>query len=273
MSKTLKTSRGDTLIEVVLGFAIFSTVAAFSIAIMNSSLTGAEASLELTLARNEIDSQAETLRYIHNSFLNDRNYESSNQPYRNLWIAIRSLATNDTDDVPRLSGIADCGKLYDIGTGYGSGAIFNISSTSNTAKAFALNTRKISTSSDQTSPDFYGNTLITATNTVGISERRFFAPTLYPRIVYTNGTDTTDDSLAEDELSDTITPTLPYDRVARVEGIWDVIVKENVAAGQPTTFYDFHIYTCWFPPGAKRPTTIGTIVRLYNPEYIEESYF
>ncbi|MBQ8992261.1 type II secretion system protein [Candidatus Saccharibacteria bacterium] len=268
MSKVLKSRRGDTLIEVVLGFAIFSTVAAFTIAIMNSSLTNAEAALELTLARNEIDAQAETLRFVHNSFLNDRNYESSNQPYRNLWIAIRKLATADASRVPRLSDSAqDCGALYNDGTGLGTGSIYNISSSASpSARAFVLNTRKLQTTGD------FDTTLITADNSSS-STMLFYNSTLNPRLVYTNGENTTDDTLLGSELDDEVTTTPAYDTVARVEGIWDVAVKENVASDELSRFYDFHVYTCWFPPGAKRPTTIGTIIRLYNPEYIEESYF
>ena len=43
--------RGDTLIEVVLAFAMFALVAVISIGAMNNSISGGEADLELPLAR------------------------------------------------------------------------------------------------------------------------------------------------------------------------------------------------------------------------------
>ena len=79
------TKRGDTLIEVVLSFVIFSLVAAISLAIMHAGISGAESSIELTLARVEIDAQSETVRFIQESFANDR-------AYTDLWHAITKRA-------------------------------------------------------------------------------------------------------------------------------------------------------------------------------------
>jgi len=64
----LKT-RGDTLIEVLFAITIFSLVAVGSLAIMNQGSDTAQRALEITLVRNEVDAQAETLRFLNSSFI------------------------------------------------------------------------------------------------------------------------------------------------------------------------------------------------------------
>lgn len=49
-----------------------------------------------------------------------------------------------------------------------------------------------------------------------------------------------------------------------------IAVRDDTAGTAETPeFFDFHIRTCWYAPGVKRPSTIATIVRLYNPELTE----
>ena len=62
-------SRGDTLIEVLFAVTIFSLVAVGGISIMNQGTAAAQRSLEITLVRQQIDSQAETLRFLNASFV------------------------------------------------------------------------------------------------------------------------------------------------------------------------------------------------------------
>jgi len=59
---------GDTLIEVLFAVAIFSLVAVGGLSIMNQGLSTAQRSLEITLVRQEINSQAETLRFLNASY-------------------------------------------------------------------------------------------------------------------------------------------------------------------------------------------------------------
>jgi type II secretory pathway pseudopilin PulG len=61
--------RGDTIIEVLFAITVFSLLAVGSIAIMNQGTAAAQRSLELTLVRQQIDSQAEALRYIQTSYV------------------------------------------------------------------------------------------------------------------------------------------------------------------------------------------------------------
>ncbi len=70
-----------------------------------------------------------------------------------------------------------------------------------------------------------------------------------------------------------------YRTVAGVEGIWIIAVQSesggtyiDSATGAYAfhpEYYDFYIRTCWYKPTQDYPTTIGTIVRLYNPEIME----
>lgn len=61
--------KGDTLIEVLFAVTVFSLVAVGSISIMNQGTSIAQRSLEITLVSQEIDAQAETLRFVHDSYI------------------------------------------------------------------------------------------------------------------------------------------------------------------------------------------------------------
>jgi len=59
--------KGDTIIEVVLAFAIFSAAAVGTIALISSGLATTQRNLEITLVRQQIDSQAELLRFARDT--------------------------------------------------------------------------------------------------------------------------------------------------------------------------------------------------------------
>lgn len=61
--------RGDTLIEVLFAVTVFSLVAVGGLGIMSQGTTTAQRALEITLVRQEIDAQAETLRFMHDSYV------------------------------------------------------------------------------------------------------------------------------------------------------------------------------------------------------------
>lgn len=61
--------RGDTLIEVLFAVTIFSLVAVGGLAIMSQGTTTSQRALEITLVRQEIDAQAEALRFMHDSYV------------------------------------------------------------------------------------------------------------------------------------------------------------------------------------------------------------
>ena len=61
--------KGDTLVEVSLAIGIFSMVAIAAVSVINGSTNGAQASLESTITREEIDGQAEALRFIQSAYV------------------------------------------------------------------------------------------------------------------------------------------------------------------------------------------------------------
>lgn len=59
--------RGDTIVEVLISFAVFATLAIGTTTIMSRSLAMAEQGLETTLVRQQIDAQADLLRYARDT--------------------------------------------------------------------------------------------------------------------------------------------------------------------------------------------------------------
>lgn len=61
--------QGDTIVEVLFAVVVFAMVAVGSMAIMNQGIASAQRSLEITLVRQQIDAQAEAIRYIHKAYV------------------------------------------------------------------------------------------------------------------------------------------------------------------------------------------------------------
>ncbi|NTW62089.1 type II secretion system protein [Candidatus Saccharibacteria bacterium] len=74
-------NRGDTIVEVMFALAIFSLVAVGSLSIMNQGAATAQRALEITLVRNEIDAQAEALRFLNSSYI--ANFQRGSASYTN----------------------------------------------------------------------------------------------------------------------------------------------------------------------------------------------
>lgn len=246
--------KGDTIIEVVFAIAAFSFVSVVSIAVMNQSVETAQSTLEVTMARNEIDAQSEAIRFIHNSFLSEREYENAKQVYRDLWKRLSDSnltggLSNDSNNVPDLN-YSSCSQPYSSSQPNNIAAVHG----------FILNTRLID-------PTNTSNTIVPYSQSV------FAEPTLYPRLIYSatgnlNGDQNSDNGV----LITGKTTGQKYRTIARVEGIWVVSVAGINATGVYSDipeYYDFHIRTCWYAPGNNNPSTIGTIIRLYNPELVE----
>lgn len=70
--------RGDTLIEVLFATTVFSLVAVGALSIMNQGTAMAQRALEIGLVRQQIDAQAEALRYLNQAYVND--YGKRGQP-------------------------------------------------------------------------------------------------------------------------------------------------------------------------------------------------
>lgn len=91
-------NRGDTLIEVLFAVAVFSFIAVGGLSIMNQGMATSQRALEISLVRNEIDSQAETLRFLNASYVSAYqtgvNY-SADTPAGQWSIITSNLATTD----------------------------------------------------------------------------------------------------------------------------------------------------------------------------------
>jgi type II secretory pathway pseudopilin PulG len=273
------TKRGDTLIEVALSIAVFSFVSLITLQLMDRDIAILQGTLETEMARNEIDAQAEALRYIHNAYLSERELASSDREYQKLWQklsrgsayagveALNNGLVNEAADISKFSAV-ECKSFYETPKPNEAHSLF-------ADKAFVINTRKID-------PANVKGTIIQSAG-VDATPDAFKEASLYPRIIYTNdgGSNPTTinfdpESLTEIYPSGSSDPTLAiqqtktlYDRVARAEGVWVIAVKQQTEAGKSPEFYDFHIRTCWYKPGQRHSSTIATTIRLYNPEYVE----
>ena len=261
--------RGDTLVEVVFAIAVFALVSVLALNIMSAGLRSAEASMEVAQTRSEIDAQAESLRFIHGAFTLERELVVTKQQYRNLWLKLSSDTTststpgmaNDPDQLPNLS-VNTCDEIYNGGEK----SIFKSSLV-----AFIMNTREI----DPEDASLTGtvpldlNNIVVSTKT---NRDAFTAATVYPRVIYSNRPNSTESGNNSD---DQLYETSDYRYVAAAEGIYIIAVRDKTQNASSSTsrpeFYDFHIRACWVNSNGSRPTTIGTIIRLYNPEIVESA--
>ena len=86
--KPLISRRGDTIIEVTFCFVVFILVSAISVSMMNRSYAKIQNSLQITTVRNEIDAQAEALRFIHDSYISPNNPTPKQYFHYNLQLTL-----------------------------------------------------------------------------------------------------------------------------------------------------------------------------------------
>ena len=248
---------GDTLVEVTLAVGIFSMVAIAVVSVVSGSISDAQGALELTVTREEIDSQAEALRFIHGAYVSaiqsdassaDRSsaYAANRSKYQLLWRAITERANGNVLLQPLTDSCADYNNAKRSGQIEDAGALTQ-------QKAFAIDTKNLGASI--TEENNASSIIITPTED---EESLFKEASTYPRLVY-------DDSDAADLLDNETTT-----KLTAVEGIHIVAVsdKTNNQDGKGN-YYDFYIRTCWYGVGATTPSTISTVVRLYDPEAIK----
>ncbi|MBR3172583.1 hypothetical protein IKF21_01535 [Candidatus Saccharibacteria bacterium] len=248
--------RGDTLIEVTLAVGIFSMIAIAITAVMSSGTSGAQASLETTLTREEIDTQAEALRFIQTAYAVDR--DAADKRFPNLWDQIKTHAIkigdiNEENQPGILQYSPDsCKELY--------------SNPRIADAAFVINPRKLGTFTSDTSNKSTG------VKSVYISRKeqssKFANATTYPRLIFginKNNNEGLDNSM----ISGTT-----YDALFHAEGIYVIAVKDADTThlinttGNKSAYYDFYIRTCWYGTDANEPSTISTVIRLYDPDAI-----
>lgn len=277
-----KIKHGDTIVEVCICVAIFAIVCIVTIGMMNNGLNLAQRSLEVTMARTAIDSQAEALRFIHNNYLSERNYANDVSlstgtaslevsQFKKIWERIKDYSRDPSsirngeyvshpfsvEQFVDANGNVSCGDAMKDQADYFS--------------AFIVNPRLIV-------PDLgasYRGVSYTDMSSTGIIDNMIFraksgnmfkeAP-LYPRIIYRrqNGISNSDVDNLKGENTDL------FQFINTVEGLWVVSVHENSADINRSEYFDFYIRTCWTPVGSSNVSTITTVIRLYNPETIQE---
>ena len=248
MHKLSGFKRGDTLIEVMLSVAIFGMVTVGSIQLMNRGVATAQGNLETSMARNEIDAQAEALRFIHKAYTTNRSNNSN--PYTILWgqITTRAVSFNDLPD--DFFSSYNGGSCTNNSGGYSDSIIMN-------GKSFIINPRYFNNL--PTHKNDY--TTQTGTNVLSIYNAtggNLTPAETYPRLIYTDE--------STNPLSDQAIANEKNQRFATAEGIWVTAVKQETALGVPPNYYDFYIRTCWSNISGHGSTTISSIVRLYNPD-------
>ncbi len=102
-------SRGDTLIEVLFAITIFSLVAVGGISIMNQGAATSQRALEISMVRNEMDAQAETLRFLNASYV--AAYQKGIANYTGAaaqWKLIKTNTASVTNSSDFGAGVATC---------------------------------------------------------------------------------------------------------------------------------------------------------------------
>lgn len=258
--------RGDTLVEVLFAIAVFALVSVLALNIMSSGLRSAEASMEVAQTRSEIDAQSEALRFIHNAFTLERELPVESQQYRNLWLKLTSDSSsategmaNDPINLPDLN-VNSCSQIYDGGNK----SIFKSGLT-----AFIMNTREI----DPLDYSLTGSKINLKRIVVSTKNNKnlFRATQIYPRVIYSKKANSSTGDNSDTELYESS----DYRYVGAAEGIYIIAVRDKTKNASTTSsipeFFDFHIRACWTGPSQNLPTTIGTIIRLYNPEIVESA--
>ena len=109
-------AKGDTLIEVLIAVTIFSLVAVGGLSVMNQGASTAQRALEITLVRQEVDAQAETLRYLNASYiaayqpgLTASDYSVRGYNLASRWVDLREKIANNKMGVSEF-GLTNSGK-------------------------------------------------------------------------------------------------------------------------------------------------------------------
>lgn len=265
--------KGDTLIEVTLAVGIFSMIAIAVVSVMNSGTSGAQTALEATLTREEIDAQAEALRFIQNSAA------TGDARYQALWKKITGNAidfsgtTYDSDAEQSITQFAPitCDSLYDNNENNYSAAIGQ--------KAFIVNTHGLGNFSnedftkltDTEEDQAINNIFVTVEGHLG-EESIFSEASTYPHLIFKESS-TSDSNSDSDSDSGVLSDETNYDQLSKAEGIYIVAIKDkegtNIGEGKKSAFIDFYIRTCWYGSNDQTPSTISTIIRLHDPNVME----
>lgn len=99
---------GDTIIEVLIAVSVFSLLAVGAISIMNQGINTAQKALEITQVRQQIDAQAEALRYVHYNYVMSLSGTPGGDPASAQWVEIGKKAGDSVTDFSRNGGAPTC---------------------------------------------------------------------------------------------------------------------------------------------------------------------
>lgn len=221
-----KEPRGDTLIEVIFAITIFSLVVVGGLSIMNKGVATSQRSLEITLVRQQIDAQAESLRFLNIAYIAAFDPTiASEGAYNNGYLSLSHGADQWSKMVKDIIGNAavSVSNFNDIANSYSC-------PTSVGNNYFIINTK---------TADY--NKLVNSD--AGVGSVLFNNPSSYSQLRYNSGA-----------LSLSL---------KSVDGIWIEAARSATSAN--LGYIDFHIRACWSSIGQAVPVTLSTIVRLYEP--------
>lgn len=122
--------RGDTIVEVLFAVTIFSMVAVGGLSLMNQGTAMSQRSLEISLVRDQIDAQADALRYVHDAYI--ANYDENGAASSSVWNEI--AAEHSVPKAQEFSEMAD-GQTCKLPTATPGGT--------SDGKPFAIDIRKL----------------------------------------------------------------------------------------------------------------------------------
>jgi type II secretory pathway pseudopilin PulG len=225
-------THGDTLIEVLFAVTVFSLVAVGGLSIMNQGTAVSQRALEITLVRQEINSQAEALRLMNSSLIaiyqDGETFYIKDSP-ANQWISMELLIKKYANDSVSDFGISAGATTCPIPP----------------ANSFFINTRTAE--------------FMKLTSGVGSG---YTHPSLLHGLTYKESAYAPAQTFSQIRYD-------PTNGKPTAEGIWIEAVSyeadEHDDYQKNAGYIDFHIRACWEGPGQSVPLTIGTIVRLYTP--------
>lgn len=102
--------RGDTLIEVLFAITVFALIVVTALSIMNQGAATSQRSVEITTVRQQMDGQAEMLRFLHDSYIQAYTVGASFPAATNAGQYARALAQGQKTATASQFGTVDCGN-------------------------------------------------------------------------------------------------------------------------------------------------------------------
>lgn len=267
--------------------AIFGLAAIGTISLMNKGLASTQNSLETTMARQEIDAQAEALRFLHNAYMSEPKKAEATElsdvctnpsSYRDLWKCLVTEYVYPSPEINKTESVIQEDKEFYARTTSAGQSCDDVFRTNDStqfslpSKSFVLNPRSLDISG-LSSTDDISTVLKEAIVANGVQNTHLTLASTYPRLLY--------GATADDNFSDAFVGSgrqIVYGdnkkRLDYSEGIWVTGVASPTGvqcvdedAIRPD-YYDFHIQTCWDSTVNNSASTIESTIRLFNPDQV-----